>query len=95
MNIGPKRIDAAVEEASKAFWAEIEKQFPEFQGEELEPGTVIVLFWQMKDALTRWIQANIRAQEAPEKPMDGKEYQAKVNEAAKKWYKPKVWLGEK
>src|SRR5580765_4136477 len=94
MIIGPKRIDAAIEEASKCFWSEIEKQFPEIKDGDLDPGTVIVLHWQMNDAVVRWVQIKLARQEEQEPELTGKEYQAKVNEANAKWYKPKTWLGE-
>lgn len=68
MLIGSKKLDAAVEEASKVFWESVEKQFPEFGAEHLDHGTVIVLQWQMKEALTRYIQANLVAQENKRTP---------------------------
>ncbi len=61
--IGPKRIEVAVEEASKAFWIEVTKQFPEITTDELDNGSVIVLQWQMKDAVERWIQTNLTKME--------------------------------
>lgn len=57
--IGPKRIDTAVEEASKAFWIEVVKQFPEIKTDEIDNGTVIVLQLHMQEAVKRWIQTNL------------------------------------
>lgn len=62
--IGPKRLEEVVEEASKAFWAEVAKQLPEFNAESLDHGTVITLQWQMKTSVERWIQKDIEAIEA-------------------------------
>jgi hypothetical protein len=61
--IGPKRLEEAVEKASTAFWVEVEKQFPEISADNLDHGTVIVLQWQMKEAIERWIQQNLEDME--------------------------------
>ena len=58
-----RTLESAVEEASKAFWQEIAKQFPEISADSLDHGTIIVLQWQMQEAVTRWIQSNLAAME--------------------------------
>ena len=61
--IGPKRLDAVVEEASKVFWEAVAKQFPEISVNNLDNGTVIVLHWQMREVIERWIRTNLEAME--------------------------------
>lgn len=61
--IGPKRIEQAVEEAGKVFWTEVQKQFPEITTNEMDVGTVVVLHWQMKEAIERWVQSNLAEME--------------------------------
>jgi hypothetical protein len=61
--IGPKKLEELVEKAHKAFWIEVAKEFPEFDVENLDHGSVIVLQWQMKVAIEKYISENIKAEE--------------------------------
>ena len=56
MIIGPKRLEQAVEKASKAFWTFVQEEFPHLNPENLDIGTVMVLQWQMKESIERYLQ---------------------------------------
>lgn len=62
--IGPKRLEEITEKASMAFWEEVAKQLPEYNSENLDHGTAIVLQIQMKEAIERYIQTNIMNKES-------------------------------
>lgn len=53
--VSQKKIESAVEKASKAFWIAVQAEFPELEPDNLDHGTVIVLQWQMKDAIERYL----------------------------------------
>jgi hypothetical protein len=61
--IGPKRLEGIVESASKAFWVEVDKQLPDYSVDDLDHGTVLVLQWQMREAIIRYIERNIKVTE--------------------------------
>ena len=61
--IGPKRLEEIAEKASKAFWLEVAKELPDCNPNDLDHGTIIVLQWQMKDAIERFIAASVKAEE--------------------------------
>lgn len=69
--IGPKKLEGIVEAASKAFWEEVDKQLPDYNAECLDPGTIITLQWQMKEAITRYIERNIQIKESVEHEGNG------------------------
>lgn len=64
--VGPKKLEEVVEKASKAFWTEVAKELPEYNAEALDHGTIIVLQWQMKEAIERYITESMKASEEPE-----------------------------
>lgn len=55
MKVNQKTLEKMVEKASKEFWNSIQKQCPELNPEKLDIGTIIVLQWQMKDAIERYL----------------------------------------
>jgi hypothetical protein len=64
--IGPKRLEEITEKAGIAFWKSIAEQLPEYDAKHLDHGTAIVLQMQMKEAIERYIKANLIAIEEPE-----------------------------
>ena len=50
-----KKLEEVVEKASKAFWSSVQSDFPDLNPDKLDVGSVIVLQWQMKDAIERYL----------------------------------------
>jgi hypothetical protein len=53
--VSKKNLEKAVENASKAFWGTVQAEFPELDPDKLDIGVIIVLQWQMKDAIERYL----------------------------------------
>lgn len=55
MTTTKKNLEKAVENARKAFWISVQSDYPELDPDKLDVGIIIVLQWQMKDAIERYL----------------------------------------